>query len=95
MCEAIPPLPQYSLMAWCLVEHRDSFTFTFKTGKVAGGWRILHNEELVICMVHHIIRVVRSSRMRWVHGRDEKCIHTSAGEPEVDRKIILEWILGK
>jgi hypothetical protein len=23
---AIPPLPQYALMAWCLVKHRDNFT---------------------------------------------------------------------
>jgi hypothetical protein len=25
---AIPPLPQYVFMAWCL-KHRDNFTFTF------------------------------------------------------------------
>jgi hypothetical protein len=25
---AIPPLPQYTFMAWCLVKHRDNFTFT-------------------------------------------------------------------
>jgi hypothetical protein len=25
---AIPPLPQYVFMAWCLVKHRD-FTFSF------------------------------------------------------------------
>jgi len=24
---AIPPLPQYASMAWCLVKHRDNFTF--------------------------------------------------------------------
>jgi hypothetical protein len=29
MCGAIPPLPQYIFMAWCLVKHRDNFTFTF------------------------------------------------------------------
>jgi hypothetical protein len=23
------PLSQYSLMVWCLVKHRDNFTFTF------------------------------------------------------------------
>jgi hypothetical protein len=28
MRRAIPPLPQY-VMAWCLVKHRDNFTFTF------------------------------------------------------------------
>jgi hypothetical protein len=26
---AIPPLPQYVFMAWCLVKHRENFTFTF------------------------------------------------------------------
>jgi hypothetical protein len=25
---AIPPLLQYAFMAWCLVKHRDNFTFT-------------------------------------------------------------------
>jgi hypothetical protein len=24
---AIPPLPQYVFMAWCLVKHRDNFNF--------------------------------------------------------------------
>jgi len=27
MSEAIPPLTQYAFMAWCLVKHRDNFTF--------------------------------------------------------------------
>jgi len=26
---SLPPLPQYVFMAWCLVKHRDNFTFTF------------------------------------------------------------------
>jgi len=26
---SIPPIPQYLFMAWCLVKHRDNFTFTF------------------------------------------------------------------
>jgi len=25
---AIPSLPQYIFVAWCLVKHRDNFTFT-------------------------------------------------------------------
>jgi hypothetical protein len=29
MCGAIPPLPQYVFMVWCLVKHRGNFTFTF------------------------------------------------------------------
>jgi hypothetical protein len=28
MSGTIPPLPQYVFMAWCLVKHRDNFTFT-------------------------------------------------------------------
>jgi hypothetical protein len=28
MSGAIPSLPQYAFMAWCLVKHRDNFTFT-------------------------------------------------------------------
>jgi hypothetical protein len=28
---AIPPLPQSVFMAWCLVKHRDNFTFTLPT----------------------------------------------------------------
>jgi hypothetical protein len=28
MLGAIPPLPQYVFMAWGLIKHRDSFTFT-------------------------------------------------------------------
>jgi hypothetical protein len=27
MLGAVPPLPQYVSMAWCLVKHRDNFTF--------------------------------------------------------------------
>jgi len=29
MSEAIPPVPQYAFMAWCLVKRRDNFTFAF------------------------------------------------------------------
>jgi len=29
MRRAIPPLLQYVFMAWCLVRHKDIFTFTF------------------------------------------------------------------
>jgi hypothetical protein len=31
---AIPQLPQYAFMAWCLVKHRDNFTFTFYVKKL-------------------------------------------------------------
>jgi hypothetical protein len=28
MSGAIPPLPKYAFMAWCLIKHRGNFTFT-------------------------------------------------------------------
>jgi hypothetical protein len=31
---AIPPLPQYVFMAWCLVKHRDNFTFPLPEDKL-------------------------------------------------------------
>jgi hypothetical protein len=38
---AIPPLPQFVFMAWCLVKHRDNFTFTLTSYAVlftCGCW---------------------------------------------------------
>jgi hypothetical protein len=26
----MPPLPQYVFMAWCLVKHRDNFTYRYR-----------------------------------------------------------------
>jgi hypothetical protein len=47
---AIPPLPQYAFMAWCLVKHRDSFTCTFiitvlQLGGGVGGFLTPQHEE--------------------------------------------------
>jgi hypothetical protein len=34
--------------------------------EVAGGWRILHNEEIRhLCLLLNIIRMIKSRRMRW------------------------------
>jgi hypothetical protein len=42
---AIPPLPQYVFMAWCLVKHRDNFTFIPEgerlLGRLGVGGRII------------------------------------------------------
>jgi hypothetical protein len=35
MLGAIPPLPQYVFIAWCLVKHRDNFTV-----KIYGGVKV-------------------------------------------------------
>jgi hypothetical protein len=42
MCEAIPPLPQYTFMVWCLVKHMDNFTFTFTHAITALDSVIIH-----------------------------------------------------
>jgi len=33
--------PQYVFMAWCLVKHRDNFTFTFLGPKTVNGFDAL------------------------------------------------------
>jgi hypothetical protein len=38
MRRAIHPLPQYAFMAWCLVKHRDNFTFTFYFRGEGDNW---------------------------------------------------------
>jgi hypothetical protein len=43
---AIPPFPQYVFIAWCLVKHRDNFTFTLlifnsKIKKAKGNFPVL------------------------------------------------------
>jgi hypothetical protein len=47
---AIPSLPQYVFMAWCLVKHRDNFTFTFivvdKLGQNISGGSSVTEEPL-------------------------------------------------
>jgi hypothetical protein len=37
---AIPPLPQHVCMAWCLVKHKDNFTFTFIPFLSTAGFKI-------------------------------------------------------
>jgi hypothetical protein len=40
----LPPLPQYVFMAWCVVKHRDNFTFTFK---LVCGYPLAHQSALL------------------------------------------------
>jgi hypothetical protein len=46
MSRAIPLLPLYVFMEWCLVKHRDNFTFTFKperkspVGRLEQKWQL-------------------------------------------------------
>jgi len=44
MCGAIHSFPQYASMAWCLVKHRDNFTFhllPLSCAEVCIVWRFI------------------------------------------------------
>jgi hypothetical protein len=51
MSGAMPPLPQYVFMAWCLVKHMDNFTFTlpFYLLHNVSGKQNLTETDLYIC----------------------------------------------
>jgi hypothetical protein len=63
---AILPLPQYVPMAWCLVEHRDNFTFIF----LEDGEQFLNRRNTTPHMSVSISSVLRntSNKFRSFHG---------------------------
>jgi hypothetical protein len=81
-----------------------------KRDEVTGEWRRLHNEELNdLYSSLNIIRVIKSKRMRWaghVAPMGKREVHTGfwwgdlgeddpLADPDVDGKIILNWIFKK
>jgi hypothetical protein len=81
-----------------------------KRDEATGEWRRLHNEELNdLYSSPNIIRVIKSTRMRWaghIARRGKREVHTGfwlgdlragdhLGDPGVDRRIILKWIFKK
>jgi hypothetical protein len=56
---AIPPLPQYVFMAWCLVKHRDNFAFFYR----AGSLKTVASE-----LAKYNLDLVAAQEVRWVEG---------------------------
>jgi hypothetical protein len=46
MSGAIPPLSEYAFMAWCLVKHRDRYSF-FKTS-TEGGTQVIEKCNTIL-----------------------------------------------
>jgi hypothetical protein len=55
----IPPFPQYVFLAWCLVEHRDKFTFTFKVDEVTGLKKTHNGQHRNLYSSPNIVRNAR------------------------------------
>jgi len=80
-----------------------------KRNEVAGGWRMLHNEELHNCYASpNFISVIKLRRLRWTRNvarmMEMNGYNILVGKPEgknhsedigVDGTILLKWILGK
>jgi hypothetical protein len=69
------PVVLYGCEMWSFAQREEHRLW----GKVAGGWRRLHNEELHnLYAPPNIIGVIKSRRMRWTGNvarvRDQKCI---------------------
>jgi hypothetical protein len=80
--------------------------FLLKWNEVTGGWRKLHNEELHSLSSPNIIRMIKSSRIRWAGhvarmGEKRNACTILVGKPEEKRSLgrprrkwaRLKWIL--
>jgi len=57
---AIPSLPQYAFMAWCLVKHRDNFTLPFTVSMPLLVDSVIRSNSLVaaLCLPCLILLIV-------------------------------------
>jgi hypothetical protein len=63
---AIPPLPQYAFMAWCLVKHRDNFIFTLHKGISLSILLLISHDDYCICNCNGNSSVSTMTRLRAV-----------------------------
>jgi uncharacterized membrane protein len=77
MSGAIPPLPQYAFMAWCLVKkYRNNFTFTHAIGLRIGDQPITMSLTIVVVVVVVvvIIIIIITQHRTNIRGRFEKFV---------------------
>jgi hypothetical protein len=86
---AIIPLPQYAFMAWCLVKHRDNFTFTFTSVLVGTVERF---SSSVYYKIQHLVSTCPKRKHETLYHHHH---HLLSFKMLVYGKIILKWILGK
>jgi len=67
MSGAITPLPKYVFMAWCLVKHRDNFTFIIML-------YICYSLKLLIGVICIYTNVVQFIVDRWQSNRRINCL---------------------
>jgi len=74
MSGVVPPLPEYALMAWRLVKHRDNFTFTFI-------WKIayfINDLNITIYTACYIVTFIRKSAIKDLEAQGTSEIKTMA-----------------
>jgi hypothetical protein len=99
----ILPVVLYGCETWSLALREESTLrfenrllrriFGFKRDEATREWRKPHNEELNdLCCSHHIVRVIKSRRMRWVGhiacmGESRGVYRVLVGKPEGQRPL--------
>jgi hypothetical protein len=66
---AIPPLSQYAFMAWCLVKHRDNFTFTFTFAFMCDQVNTQSNEDVLEISVNKLQKISTGYNFKYHTGR--------------------------
>jgi hypothetical protein len=67
MSGAIPPLPQYVFMTWCLLKHRDSFNLTFSCEKFHKVTKDEHQGATLLAAITTLVLLVRRSHQTDSH----------------------------
>jgi hypothetical protein len=79
---AIPPLPQYDFMAWCLVKHRDNFTFTLPLDQGIYFHKQILERDKISKLEDACTKFVILETLTEIH-----CSHGQASQGHFDRSV--------